>query len=449
MIVRHAKRSSVASLPLCLFAAAPVAFAQAATESSEEARVAVSAEQLLAFADRARQAGDIATAETALRALIADPSVEVRCEARFRLAMMLVAQRKLIEAAILLRAILDEQPNAQRVRLELAHVLDLMGDETGARRALREAQAGQLPPDVARLVDRYSAALRAQKPIGASIDIAIAPDSNINRATRSDTLGTIIGDFELDEDSRQRSGLGLALRGQGYARIPLSRKVNLLGRISGSADLYRANKFNDLALAMGAGPELRSGTDRLSFEVGGLWRWYGGVAYSRAATIGVNYFHPLGRKAQMRGTASVVFNDNRLNELQDGRTFSASLGYERALSSRAGIGVTLSVNRQALRDPGYSTWGGGATIFAYREAGPLTIVATASHDRMNADERLLLFPKARSDQSYRASLGATFRNFRIGTFAPFVRATYERNRSNTEIYDFHRVRTEIGITRAF
>lgn len=449
MIVRQVKRASVAGLPLCLLGAAPVALAQTATESAEQDRIAVSAEQLLAFADRARLAGEIATAESAYRALFDDPSVEVRSEARFRLAMMLVAQRKMAEAAILLRTILDEQPNAQRVRLELAHVLNLLGDETGARRALREAQAGQLPPDVARMVDRYSAALRAQKPVGAGIDIALAPDNNINRATRSDTLGTIIGDFELDEESRQRSGLGLALRSQGYARISLSSKVNLLGRISGSADLYRANEFNDVALALGAGPELRNGTDRLSFEVGGLWRWYGGVAYSRAATIGVNYFHPLGRKAQLRGTASLIFNDNRLNELQDGHTYSASISYERALSSRAGIGVTLSANRQALRDPGYSTWGGGATIFAYREAGPLTLVATASHDRMKADERLVLFPKARTDHSYRASLGATFRNFRIGTFAPFARATYERNRSNTEIYDFHRVRTEIGITRAF
>ena len=42
--------------------------------------------------------------------------------------MMLVGLQRLAEAAVLLREILDEQPNAQRVRLELAHVLDLIGD---------------------------------------------------------------------------------------------------------------------------------------------------------------------------------------------------------------------------------------------------------------------------------------------------------------------------------
>ena len=363
--------------------------------------------------------------------------------------MMFIALRRLPQAATLLRALLDEQPGAQRVRLELARVLDLMGDEAGARRALREAQAGGLPADVARLVDRYSAALRAQKPLGASIDIALAPDSNINRATRAQTLGTVLGDFVLEEDARQRSGVGLALRGQGYARLPLGSGANLFGRVSGSADLYRDGAFNDFALAATAGPELRSGADRFSLEAGGLWRWYGGQPYSRAATIGLNYFHPLGRKAQLRATGSLAFVDNRRNALQDGRTYSASLSYERALSARAGVGITLSAERQALREAAYSSWSAQATLFAYRELGPITLVATLGHGRLWADQRFPLFPEARADRLYRASLGATFRNLRIGIFAPFLRATYERNRSNTEIHDFRKLRTEIGVSRAF
>jgi hypothetical protein len=443
---------TVARAAICLVAA--LLLYEGNAEASEAAAVnsrqtaTLSADQLLTLADRARDSGDLETSEVAYRALFADPSVEVRSEARFRLAMMLVVLR-LPEAATLLREVLDEQPGAQRVRLELARVLDLLGDETGARRALREAQAGGLPTEVARFVDRYSAALRAQKPIGGSFDIALAPDSNINRATRSQTLGTVLGDFVLDKDAKQRSGIGLALRGQGYARLPLGSTANLLGRVSGSADFYRHGDFNDIALAATLGPELRLGAYRLALETGGIWRWFEGQAYSRAATVGLNYLHPLGRTAQLRGSASVAFVDNRLNSIQDGRTYSASLGYERALSSRAGLGVTLSADRQALRDSGYSTWAGHATLFGYRELGPVTLIATLGYGRLKADERLLLFPKARSDRYYRASLGGTLRNLRLGTFAPFVRATYERNRSTTEIHDFRKVRSEFGVTRAF
>lgn len=425
------------------------AIASTTPGESEPEAVSVSADQLLAFADRARDAGDVIVAETAYRALFGDSSVHVRNEARFRLALLFVAQKRFSDAAVLFREILDEQPNAQRVRLELARVLDLMGDEAGARRALREAQAGGLPPDVARFVDRYSAALRARKPLGASIDVAVAPDTNINRATRSQTLGTVLGDFVLNEDARQRSGVGLALRGQTYARLPLSEKANLLGRISGSADLYRHKAFNDLAVAVSAGPELRLGADRLSLELGGLWRWYGGRPYSRAATIGLSYIHPLDRQSQLRGSANVAFVENRLNSLLDGRSYTASLSYERALSNRAGIGVTLGGDRQALKDPGYATWGGHLTLFGYREIGSVTLVGTLGHGRLKADERVVLYPEKRSDRLYRASIGATVRSLRLGSFAPFIRATFERNRSTTEIYDYRRVRTEFGIARAF
>ena len=76
-----------------------------------------------------------------------------------------------------------------------------------------------LPPAVARLVDRYSEALRAARPCGASLEIALAPDSNINRATRSDTLGTVLGDFDIDKDSKAKSGTGLSLHGQAYRRF--------------------------------------------------------------------------------------------------------------------------------------------------------------------------------------------------------------------------------------
>lgn len=417
------------------------------TESQQTA--SVSGDELLAIAHRAWMAGEIAVAESAYRALFADPSMHVRSEARFRLALILVALRRLPEAASLLREVLDQQPGAQRVRLELARILELMGDEGGARRALREVQAGGLPPDVARLVDRYSAALRAQKRLGASVDIALAPDSNINRATRSDTLGTVLGDFQIDEDSRQQSGLGLALRGQGYARLPIGKEANLFARVSTSADLYRDGEFSDVALAATVGPEVRLGADRLSVELGGLSRWYGGHAYSRAWTANLNFVRPLGRMAELRGSASVASIDNRLNDIQDGWAYSASLGYERAFSNRAGAGISLSVDRQALRDPGYSTWAGQATLFGYRDLGPITLIATLSHGRLRADERLLLFPEARSDRLYRASLAGTFRNFRVGTLAPFVRMTYDRNRSTSEMYDFRKLRTEFGVTRAF
>jgi hypothetical protein len=350
--------------------------------------------------------------------------------------MLIANQGKQSEAAVLLRQILDEEPGAQRVRLELAHLLELMGDEAGARRALREAQAGGLPPEVARIVDRYSAALRAQKPFGATFELALAPDSNINRATRSDTLGTVLGDFTLDQDARARSGVGLALRGQVYGRLPLGKKTGLLARVSCAGDFYREGEFNDTSLGISAGPEFHLGSDRLTAEAGGNWRWFGGEPYATTLTASLNYLHPLGRTSQMRAAAGIGTISNKRNRLLNGHNYSLSLSFERALSSRAGIGVTLSASGQL-------------TLLGYREIGPVTLVATLSYGRLEADQRLAIFPERRIDDLYRASVAMTLRNLRVGSFSPFLRITGERNHSSIELFDYRRIRTEVGVTRAF
>jgi Flp pilus assembly protein TadD len=103
--------------------------------------------QLFTLADQARDRGDFALAESAYRALAENPDIDLRNEARFRLALMLAdREHKLKDAAIVLRRILDERPNAQRVRLELARVQAMMGNLGAARREMRAAQAGGLRP---------------------------------------------------------------------------------------------------------------------------------------------------------------------------------------------------------------------------------------------------------------------------------------------------------------
>lgn len=409
----------------------------------------LSAAGLFALADAALAKGDFKTAEAAYRALLSDPDQKIRSEARFRLSMVFVRLKKLTQAAVLLRQILDEEPDAQRVRLELARVLDQIGDEAGARKALREAQAGGLPPDVARLVDRYSDALRAQKPLGASLEVALAPDSNINRATRSDTLKTVIGDFTLDKDARQQSGIGIAVEGQAYGRLRFGDRTNLLARMTGTGRLYGHDAFNDVLLGVSAGPEFRFHADRLTAEIGANWRWFGGRPYSTTATATLNYFHPLDRQSQLRALVAFAAIDNRRSRLQDGRSHALSLSYERALSNRAGIAITLSGDRQKLRDRGYSTVSGNLTLLGYREIGAATLVGTIGYGRLEADERLAIYPLRRIDDFYRASFAVTYRGLRIAGFSPLVRISAEHNSSSLELYRYRRIRTELGIARAF
>jgi tetratricopeptide (TPR) repeat protein len=442
-------RSSCLALVLAAFAAS-AAHAQESAQPASGEGVQMTASQLFDYADKARDAGDFETAENAYRALMQDVNPEYRIEARFRLAEMFAKkQGKLREAATLYREILDEKPDASGVRLELASVLAAMGEVDSARRELRAAEASGLPPDVERLVRFYARALSSPKRFGGGLEVALAPSNNINRATGSDTLGTIIGDFIIDKDAQAKSGVGLSVRGQAFYRPPLSDTADLLLRISSSGDLYKDKRFDDIVLQAEAGPQFRFGADRLALSAIVAHRWFGMDSYSSSYGGNGNFQHPLGKRAQLRLDGSVIRTENEFNKLQDSNRYSLSAAVDRAFSQSFGGGVQLSGTREAAADPGYSTAQGGISTYLFRDIGRTTAVLNLSYSHLEADKKLFIYPERRKDDRFAASVSGTFRGLKIGTFAPLLRLSYERNISTIEIYDFSRFGAEIGITAAF
>ena len=410
----------------------------------------LSSTQLFALADEARQKGDTGIAARAYQALARDSNAEIRVEALFRHAKLLSDTGQLEGAATLFRRVLDQKPDAVVARLELAQTLDRLGDKDAAWRELRSVQASGLPPQVARLVDRYSEALRSARPVGATLELAIAPDSNISLATHSDTLGTVLGDFDIDQESQAQSGLGLAMRGQAYRRISLGGdETSLLVRTNGQANLYRKSDFNVLALDVAAGPEFQIGRSRVQVEVGANQFWLGQRPHTRTARVRGTWWVPLGSRSQVRVDAAAKLADNRLNDLEDGKRFAGEISFEHAFSASTGAALNVSFERAALEDPAYSTWGWRAGALAWRDVGRSTLTVNAEIGRLAADERLILFSHRRADRYLRLALGGTWRQLTVAGFAPFTRLTFERNRSYIEFYDYRRTRTEFGIVRPF
>jgi tetratricopeptide (TPR) repeat protein len=410
----------------------------------------LTAAQLFDIADQARAAGRDPDAEAIYKALAQDPTVTVRSEARFRLGMMYADQKHYTDAALAFRAILDEQPEAARVRLELARVLTAMGDEGGARAQLRQAQASGLPPEVALVVDRFQSALRSNKTFGGNFEAALAPDSNINRATDAKTLDTVIAPLTLSEDARQQSGIGAHLTGQVFAKLRLSPQVALVPRLSGDGTFYKHSEFNDLSGSALMGLEWQPGAkDKLMPSAGVTWRTYGGHPYARTFSTEMRWTHGLGRRAQLDTSFSFGSTSYLKNALQDGELYNLGVTLERALSARSGFGVSLSGTRQTARDRGYATASGGLTLLAWRDMGKTTLFANATVRRLEADAQIFPFTDRRKEWFLRAGLGGTFRQIEIAGFSPVVRVAYERNISTVGIYDYHRVNVDFGITRAF
>lgn len=422
--------------------------AQPAAPATEA--VELTAAQLFQFAEEARGRGEFDTAEAAYLALSNDPDIDLRTEARFRLALMYMDQMgRPRDAAVLLRRILDDKPDAARVRVELARVQVSLGNLGDAERELRAAEAAGLPPEVERQVRFFANALSAQKRFGGGFEFALAPSTNVNRATSSDTLGTIIGDFVLSDDAKAKSGIGGSLKAQTYYRLSAGAQTDILLRASASGDIYKEKQFDDISVSLQAGPQWQWGRDRLSLSAATTWRWYGMDPLSFSYGVTGNWQHPLTPRTQLRLDGSVIEENNKRNDLEDGERYTLAVGLDHAFSPRFGGGFQLNGSRTVAGDPGYSNAAGGVNAYAYRELGRTTAVVNLGYRHFESDARLFLYPERRKDDYVSASISGTFRALTFGRFAPLVRAGYEHNWSTVEIYSFDRFYGEVGIVAAF
>ena len=312
------------------------------------------------------------------------------------------------------------------MRLQLAQALVLAGDEGGARRALHQAQAGCLPPDITRIVAQFQSALRAVQPVGGSLEVALAPSTNINRATRSSTLETVIAPFELNEDARAQSGLGLKLAGQTYVRLPISDLLRWTLRASGQGFLYRQSQFKISSRNWKAGWNIQLENRVCSRRSAAACAGSAG-GHSCSATPPASTGCALGRRSQLDISAGVMHIDFRQNDLQDGTGIDLGAALEHAFTARSGGRISLAGQRLDARDPGYATAGGGMNLLYYREFGRTTAFASAGLSYLEADARIALLPCRRREWLARATLGAMLRQFSVRGFALVVRISHERN----------------------
>lgn len=429
--------------------AQPAQPAETAADEQPSEQAQLTPAQMFELADRAWRSGDNSLAEKVLLALAENPDRKLHNEARFRLALLYRSMQRETDAAVLLRRILDEEPEAARVRLELAAMLHKMGDSAAALRELRALRSAPLSSRLARFVDRFAANLQAEKPFGVYVEVALAPDTNINRATRLDTLDTVIGEFEIDEEGQERSGVGGAIRAAANWRMPLSRTVQLTSRLTGQANLYFHSKFNDISAEIATGPEFDIGKGRISVNAIVGQSWFGMSPSQRSARLAVGLSHPVGAVSYLQMDGSLARVKNQFNDLQSGWRASGLIRFERALSPRLMVSAHAGGSRFVAKDEAYSTWSWNAGLAAFRDVGRTSLSAMIDYGGVHADERLALLPRARKDRSVRLQLGAVFRQISFRGLSPFARITHERNRSTVELYDYSRTRTELGLSRAF
>ena len=409
----------------------------------------LSAVQVFDIADQFAAAKKFADAETLLKGLTRDPNPDYRAEARFRLSILREAQGDKQGAIEWLKALLDEKPGAGRPRLELARLLAATGDEAGARRELRRAGAAGLPDDVARVVDRFATALRSNRTVGGAIEVAVAPDSNINRATSQERVDTVVAPLTLDRDARATSGVGFSTSLQGFARGRLTEKIDLLSRASVRADLYGKSRFNDIVLTLASGPEFQLGGARIRPAAIAQRRWFGGDLYSQSYGGSLNVLKPLDRVSQVEGELTILQSNYERVPVQNGLLADLNISYDRAFSPRFSTRIGVRATRQDAQLDFLAATSGGVDLLVSRAFGKQLGFVQLSGFRLRADGRYPLFGVTREDTRLDLTAGVILRRFSWRGLAPLVRVVHSRRDSTIPIFDFKRTRVEFALSREF
>lgn len=368
----------------------------------------------------------------------------------FLLGLLAIDAQDYDDAIHRFRSMLVRQPNAVRVRLELGRAFYLKHDYDNAFRQFQFARAGRLPPGVGPTIDRFLAAIRKEKRWSYSVSIAVAPDTNINNGTSAREVLLFGLPFELNDEARRRSGIGLLVEGAAEfaPRISDTARMRLGGVVQRRE--YRGTDFDDMTVAFYAGPRLVLDKWDLSATAVGVRRSFG--SHSLSEGIGAKLDGTYYSSSRTAWSLTLSAQQVRYPEypLQNGMNYVAWGGIVRALTPSSSINARVGVSRKTARIPELANWSPSVSAGYYRDfGGGFTIYVEPSLTLSRYDASDPFFGKRRHDTLIELRVAALNRRVEMRGFTPRVSFTWTRRKSSIDIYSFGQRRVEAGFTKSF
>ena len=371
-------------------------------------------------------------------------------EALFLLATIAVEEKNYDTAISLYRRILVHEPDAERVRLDLARAFFLNGDYENADRQFRFARAGDIDDKVKANVDHFLSAINRLREWTMNFAVALAPDSNQNAATSANQVNIFGLPFALDNGARKQSGIGAA----GYIGGEWSPLLddNVKARIG--ANLYRVDysggEFDDMTVAAYGGPQFVFADWDFSVLATGFKRWFAnqdyisGIGGKLAADYGITSDWLVGASA---GGQSIT---NDFIREEGGPLWSVQTQLTYVLSPSSLFQLQLGFNRQDAQIAPYSysaIWFGGG----YQQDLPCGFSAgfQPSYFITRYDAALAAFGTTRSDDAVTLAFTLLNRRLDYHGFTPRLSYVFTEQHSNISLYSFTRNQFQIGVTSLF
>ena len=371
-------------------------------------------------------------------------------QTQFLLAL-LDRQDKDYESAIRrFHRILVNEPTAVRVRLELGRTFFESGDYANAERQFRFARAGKLPPVVLKNVDNYLFAIRGRKTFTFGFSVAIAPDTNLNAGPATDTVSLYGLPFQLSQNAKANSGVGLILDASAEWAPRLSKTLKFRVGTQIHRAQYRETNFDDMTVGLYAGPRLNLRRWEFNVLANVGRRWYGDRVYTDIAGGSADATYFLTTRMGLGAAFNLLHLQYVANPDQSGYGSNVAFNYFYTPTPASFVKATVQLGRLNARNLAYSNHSRQFGLTYVREiAGGITVGLSPSFTRIGYDAPLAAFNATRIDRQYTGQITLLDRRIDIHGVTPRVSYTYTRNDSSIPLYKFSRSRVELGITSAF
>jgi hypothetical protein len=393
--------------------------------------------------------GDYETARSVLRR-----AVSGRPDAPLHLAqlegLILRQQGRNREAVEVFRFILSREPNFTPARIELSRALTDLGDSDAALHQLQVIELGSDDPEIRRQARSFGESVKDQRPYGFSGYLSVLPSTNVNRGSGHTVVKVGDMDFEIDEEGREKSGVGLGAGGNAYRSFYLDQQSRLTW--AGSVDLknYSGSEFDELSLSTNLSLARRFG--RLELQAGPIvdyrllaWEPY---AFRYGFSLGGSF--ELGPHTRAYSGGTYLRQDFHSLSHRDGWTFLGYAGVRHAFSPSLVVSLTgnLGVERTQRDYLDHDDLQISAQVDREWSGGLITSFALGAGVHDYAGE----FPGlgvARQDKVWSAGTTLMSRTLSFNGFAPQLQYEYTRQHSNVSFYDYDSHDINVIFTKRF
>jgi hypothetical protein len=313
-----------------------------------------------------------------------------------------------------------------------------------------------LPDEVLRTIRTTRGLLRDRRSFDLTVDVGLAPDSNINNGTNAESVDVNFGGFmiplTLNTTARQRSGIGQSMVVSSSYRTRLSANTKLLIETDGQAMNYEGKAADDFALQFAAGPEIQlSENNRVTVQALGLQRWYGGKSASTGGGARLGFQHDFTSGHRLGLNIDARYAKSGFASAYTGWSLSAQAAYERVIAASMIGYVAVFGRRELLNSKSYSGHEIGSNLGIIGELPMgISVGLSGGVSRAVYDAPLPLFSAdPRKDWRFNARAQVGLRSLRLWGFSPSVTYDFNRTDSSLTLYKSDRHRVRFGLVRYF